>query len=85
MTKDSELSFLFNLALRVTKVVANINISNRVAFYADDMVVMGLFHRFIPLNLIMEMDGVNNCSVGEEIELSIECYFVGWEVVFFEE
>ncbi len=85
MTQNSEFRFFLNLALRIGKVIANIDIGHGFALNADDVVMVVLFDGFVSQNLIMEMDGVNDGGVDEEIEFSIECDFVDREVVFFQE
>ena len=72
MTEDRKFGLFLNLALFITKVIADIDIGNRIALQADDVMMMPVVGPLVPFDLIMEVDGLKDGSVGENIELSVE-------------
>ena len=84
MTKNGELSLFLDFALFITKVVADIDISNGVTFHTDDVVMVTIVRKLEPLDVIMEVDGVKDGSVGENIKFSVQRGKVKVDLIFFE-
>lgn len=76
MTENSELGLFINFFLEFIEWICDIDVGNRIAFDTHDVMMVILFHEFVALNVIMEVDGNDDASLDENLKLSIECDFV---------
>lgn len=85
MTENRELRFLINLVFERIKRIRDVDVGNSIAFYADNVMMVILFHEFVTLHVIMEKDGDDDASLDENLKLSIECDFMDLgDIEFFE-
>lgn len=71
MTENSELRLFINAILEFVERIGNVDIGDCIAFDADDVMVVILFHEFVTLDVIMEIDGRDDALLREEIEFPI--------------